>query len=91
MYLAITMQYTKEELEKLRRKKVDGQTVGYHAFTERLTEYENVWAVLNIYKRSEGSGMGTISHANVFQTKKRACEVVEAWNESYRQNGTYAF
>ena len=32
-----------------------------------------------------------ILHANIYNTKKRAEEVVKMWNESYVKNGTYLF
>ena len=32
-----------------------------------------------------------ILHANICDTKKEAERIVEQWNESYKQNGTYMF
>ena len=32
-----------------------------------------------------------ILHANICETKKEAERIVENWNESYKQNGTYMF
>ena len=32
-----------------------------------------------------------ILHANIYETKKRAEEVVKSWNEAYFKNGTYLF
>lgn len=32
-----------------------------------------------------------ICNVNIIKTKKRAVELVEAWRESHRANGTYAF
>ena len=32
-----------------------------------------------------------ILHANICDTKKEAKRIVECWNESYKQNGTYMF
>lgn len=32
-----------------------------------------------------------ILHANIYTTKKHAAEVVTAWNDAYKANGTYMF
>lgn len=35
--------------------------------------------------------IGGLIHANICPTKKRAEEVAEFWNASYKANGTYFF
>ena len=32
-----------------------------------------------------------ILHANICETKKAACNLVDSWRESYIRNGTYLF
>lgn len=54
----------------------------YCSYVMPFTEYDNVLFVLRGDK---------LKHANVFSTKKRACEVANYWNECYKQNGTYMF
>lgn len=56
---------------------------GLYAFAYPVSENSNIKSVLDSYKN--------IVHANVFQTRKKAREVVEDWNTAYKNNGTYAF
>lgn len=52
-----------------------------YAYMIKVSEMDNLVGKLNI----KG-----IEFANMFDTKKKAGEVVEYWNECYRKNGTYA-
>lgn len=61
----------------------DSHANGKYAYSVRLGENDNVCAVLS---RVHG-----LDYANVFQTKKKAAEIVTAWNDAYKANGTYAF
>ena len=53
-----------------------------YAYMIDVSEYDNV-----IYALSNRG----IVFANAYQTKKAAMETVSAWNESYKNNGSYAF
>ena len=55
---------------------------GNHAYWIYLTENDNVLSILSNPR---------IMFGNIFSTLKRAEEVVDAWNESYKANGTYLF
>ena len=55
----------------------------YYSYAQKVSENENIAAKLDM--------IGGLLHANIYPTKKRACEVVAAWNEAYKRNGTYAF
>lgn len=54
----------------------------YYAFVIRASECDNLLSKLDI----KG-----IIHANIYQTKKKAEEVVDRWNADYKTNGTYLF
>jgi len=54
----------------------------YYACVLKTSEMENLVSQLTI--------MGVTS-ANIFETKKRANEVVDAWNKGYSANGKYLF
>lgn len=54
----------------------------YYAYTVKVSESDNVLSKLKI----KG-----IIHANIYGTKKKCEEVVDHWNECYKQNGTYMF
>lgn len=54
----------------------------YYAYMLKLSSFDNVLSKLKI----KG-----ILHANIFNTKKEAAATVEAWNKSYKANGTYLF
>lgn len=54
----------------------------YYAYMIKHHNSNNLLSVLNI----KG-----ILHANICDTKKEAERIVEQWNESYKQNGTYMF
>lgn len=59
--------------------KEDGKN---YAYAIKVSESRNLLCELKIKN---------IVAANLFETKKRAEEVVNSWNESYKQNGTYMF
>ena len=50
-----------------------------------MIKHHNSNNLLNIAK------IKGILHANICDTKKEAERIVEQWNESYKQNGTYMF
>lgn len=52
----------------------------YYAYVLIVTNMDNLVSKLKI--------SGIVS-ANILATKKHACEVVKAWNEAYKANGTY--
>ena len=54
----------------------------YYAYVVKTSEYENLISLFKI--------KGIIS-ANIFETKKYASKVVDAWNKGYRANGKYFF
>lgn len=54
----------------------------YYAYAVKVSESDNLLSKLNI----KG-----ILHANIYPSKKKAAEVVETWNASYKANGTYLF
>ena len=56
---------------------------GNYAYMVKFTSNDNLKSVLN--------RIGGLKAANMCATKKEAKELVETWNEAYRQNGTYAF
>ena len=54
----------------------------YYAY---MIKHNNSNNLLNI------ASIKGILHANICDTKKEAERIVEQWNESYKQNGTYMF
>lgn len=56
---------------------------GYCAYMVKFTSSDNLKSVLD--------RIGGLKAANMCATKKEAKELVETWNEAYKQNGTYAF
>ena len=54
----------------------------YYAYAVKANENDNILCKLKIKN---------IKCANICLTKKRAAEIVEAWNDSYKTNGTYMF
>lgn len=54
----------------------------YYAYVIKTSEYENLVSLFKI--------KGIVS-ANIFETKKHADEVVNAWNNGYKTNGKYLF
>lgn len=54
----------------------------YYAYAVKANENDNILCKLKIKN---------IKCANICPTKKRAAEIVEAWNDSYKTNGTYMF
>jgi len=55
----------------------------YYSYAVKYSQSSNIKSVLE--------GIKNLLWANVYSTKKRACEVVENWNEGYRKNGTHLF
>lgn len=54
----------------------------FYAYLVKFSPSDNVLSKLKI----KG-----ILHANIYPTKKKAAEVVEALNATYKNNGTYLF
>lgn len=54
----------------------------FYAYMLPVTECDNVLSKLEIKN---------IITANIYPTKKRAAEIVTAWNNAYKENGTYLF
>ena len=54
----------------------------YYAYCVPFTDNDNAVSKLAI---------NGIVAANIYGTRKRACEVVDAWNGSYKRNGVYMF
>ncbi len=60
----------------------------YYSWAERYTDCNNLLAVI---KRAAGTGEGEIVTANMYETKKKACEVVKCWNEGYKRDNKALF
>ena len=56
---------------------------GNYAYMVKFTSSDNLKSVLD--------RIGGLKAANLCATKKEAKELVETWNEAFKQNGTYAF
>ena len=56
---------------------------GNYSYMVKFTSSDNLKSVLD--------RIGGLKAANMCATKKEAKELVKAWNEAYKQNGTYAF
>lgn len=56
---------------------------GNYAYMVKFTSSDNLKSVLD--------RIGGLKAANICATRKEAKELVEIWNEAYKQNGTYAF
>lgn len=55
----------------------------YFADVMCVSELDNLAAKLE--------GIDGLMHANICSTKKQAHEIADAWNEAYKNNGTYLF
>lgn len=60
----------------------DGTYNGLYAFAYPLSGNDNAKDIIDLYPN--------VKFCNVFATRKKAREVVTAWNDSYKANGTYA-
>lgn len=56
---------------------------GNCAYMVKFTSSDNLKSVLD--------RIGGLRAANMCATKKEAKELVDVWNEAFRQNGTYAY
>ena len=56
---------------------------GNYAYIVKFTSSDNLKSVLD--------RIGGLKAANLCATRKEAKELVETWNEAFKQNGTYAF
>ena len=80
-YIAVTVEQDKNENISPQERKEPQP--GYYAYIIPVTESDNIKSVLE--------RVGGLLHANIYNTKKKAAEVVQVWNDSYRANGTYLF
>lgn len=55
----------------------------HYAFAFRVSENDNL--------KSRLDGVQNLNAANICQSKKQAAEIVTAWNEGYKANGSYMF
>lgn len=56
---------------------------GFYAYTVKCDECSNLLSKLKV--------IGGLKSVNIMPTKKRANEVVDSLNESFKKNGTYLF
>ena len=56
------------------------------AFAQKIPENQNLAHLCNWY---EQYGTQTVAVLHYCKSYKRACEIANAWNESYKANGTY--
>ena len=81
-YIAVTIQDD-------RNKNVFGERThrepnpGYYSYIIPCSESDNL--------KTRLENIGGLLHANICSTKKRASEIVAAWNTAYKKNGTYLF
>ena len=81
-YIAVTVKQDRNEIIFEERTNQEPDP-GYYAYVRKLTEADNLVSVL--------ASIGGLIHANVYPTRKKAVEVVDAWNASYKANGQYLF
>lgn len=81
-YIAVTVEQDRNERHLLPRENPE-YSPGYYAYITKCTDSDNLKSVLNM--------IGGLVHANIFPTKKKAAEIVQFWNDSYKANGTYLF
>ncbi len=55
----------------------------YYSWAEKYTDSNNLLAVI---KRAAGISQFNIVTANMYETKKKACEVVKLWNDGYKRD-----
>lgn len=79
-YYAVTVDYTGDK--HYYNPGEDQSKEKYYAFVESATETDNLLSRFNMW--------GNVLHVTPFETKKRAQEIVDFWNECYKKNGTYA-
>ena len=56
---------------------------GNYAYMVKFTHNDDMKSVLE--------RIGGLQYANLCHTKKEAQELVKAWNEAYKQNGTFVY
>ena len=81
-YIAVSVKQDRNETTFAERKNPE-YNPGYYAFVIHCSENDNLLHKLDC--------IGGLIHANICPTKKRAEEVAEFWNSSYKANGTYFF
>lgn len=81
-YIAVTVEQDRNESIFTPSQEAEPNP-GYYAYIIPVIESDNIKSVLE--------RVGGLLHGNIYPTKKKAAAVVEAWNASYKANGTYLF
>lgn len=58
----------------------------YFAYAMGASDADNLLALF-----ARQAGIATLVAAHAYGSKKRAKEIAEVWNESFRKNGTYMY
>lgn len=81
-YLAVAVQQNKNESIFEPDKEIVSE-LGSYAYVVPISESDNIKSRLN--------SIGGLVYANICTSKKAAAQIVEAWNEGYKAEGTYLF
>ncbi|MBQ7039573.1 MAG: hypothetical protein IJN39_03290 [Clostridia bacterium] len=81
-FIAVTVQQDRNDSIFTPKQEAEPNP-GYYAYIIPVTESDNIKSVLE--------RVGGLLHANIYHTKKKAAEVVQMWNDGYKNNGTYLF
>ena len=81
-YIAVTIEQDRNE-NIFKERTNPEYNAGYYSYVIKCTERENIKSTLD--------AIGGLLHANIYPTKKRAAEVVECWNATYKANKKYLF
>lgn len=79
-YIAVTVELNKNE-NIFKEQNDKAYERGYYSFFFKCSSSDNLKAALE--------NIGGLLHANICPTKKDAAEIVDSWNTSYKNNGTY--
>ena len=80
-YIAVTVEQDKNETIFTERTKAP--EMGLYAYAIKVSEQENLKGALDC--------IGGLKYCNLCPTMKRAKEIVQFWNDSYKANGRYLF
>lgn len=81
-YIAVTVRQNKNDMI-LQDQTTPEYKPGYYAYIIPCTEQDNI--------KTRLENVGGLLHANIYATKKRAAEIVNAWNATYKANGMFLF
>lgn len=81
-YIAVTVKQDRNENIFTGRTSPE-ENPGFCSYVIKCSESDNIVSKLD--------AIGGLQHANIYQTKKRAAEVVNFWNECHKRNGQYLF